>query len=87
MELRDTPEAVQRWFRWMEERPQYDGKRPLDDTHMYECMDNLRFARVTEAAMCIKYEERYKRGCCGSVDQVIEDDDGDLWLVGFNYGH
>jgi len=82
----DAPESVQRWFRWMQERPAFpgcDGK----DQPMYDYMDNFRVARITDAEACIKYEERRKSGCCGSVDQVTEDGDGNLWLVGFNYGH
>lgn len=82
----DTPEVVQRWLRWMQERPAHPGC--ADNTEpMYENVDNFRFACITDAEACIKYAEIYQSGCCGSVDQVMEDKDGKLWIVGFNYGH
>lgn len=74
MDRCELPEAVQRWFAKAEESG-------------HECMDNYRAAKVSDPEQVKAYEEQRRNGCCGSCDVSIEDDDGNLWIVGFNYGH
>ena len=53
----------------------------------YEHADNFRMASLNDPEALVTYQRRYHHGCCGSRDEVIEDDGGNLWVVGFNYGH
>jgi len=52
----------------------------------YECMDNLRVARVGIFAEERAYENQKSEGCCGIYDEESEIE-GQKDLVGFNYGH
>jgi hypothetical protein len=51
-----------------------------------ECVDNYRYADLRYPEEVKKYLETYYKGCCGYSDNVIYDN-GNLFLVGFNYGH
>lgn len=83
--MKDTPEFIQRWFEWHAEHLAFPGC--ASTTLKYENMDNFRFARITDTAACIKYEEQRQKGCCGGKDATVEDGEGNLWVIGFNYGH
>ena len=52
-----------------------------------ECVDNFRCADLRNPEEVKKYLEAYYKGCCGFSDNVVAGENGDLFLVGFNYGH
>ncbi|GEM_PF-5118232 len=53
----------------------------------YEYADNFRYAAFTDLKALAEFQMRHHKGCCGNREEIIEDDDGKLWVVGFNYGH
>lgn len=57
---------------------QYEGQ--------YECVDNVRFATVSDPEEVAAYELAVAQGCCGSVDRAAVID-GRVYLFGFNHGH
>jgi hypothetical protein len=58
-----------------------------DETGEYENMSNLREGRLTDPEAMDAYQQKFKDGCCGQIDEIITDDCGRLWAVGFDYGH
>jgi hypothetical protein len=75
------PEHIQQWFDMMEKVKNHLQRQA------FEHMDNFRYAKLDDLEALKKFEERHKRGCCGSREEIIEDREGNLWVVGFNYGH
>lgn len=63
------------------EWPPYGG----DDR--YENADNFRMAALADSKALADFQARHDKQCCGSREEIIEDENGKLWLVGFNYGH
>lgn len=57
-----------------------------DENPDYEYQDNHRYA-VPGTDSEWEYEDRRNRGCCGSVDVILQCDDGCQLMYGFNYGH
>jgi hypothetical protein len=52
-----------------------------------ECCDNFRAARVGNTAQMRRYRRQKARGCCGSSDWEAVGPDGNVYALGFNYGH
>ena len=50
-------------------------------------VDNHRCYRKKDELGKKTYDEAIKSGCCGSRDWEYTDKDGDVWIVGCNYGH
>jgi hypothetical protein len=56
----------------------------VDDT----CIDNERIARKSNINEVEKYKDYRWDGCCGFVDEEFTaPEDGEIYLIGFNYGH
>lgn len=53
----------------------------------FEFVDNTRYARRSNQAEEMAYEEARAAGCCGSVDVELTCADGSILMFGFNYGH
>lgn len=54
----------------------------------YDCVDNHRLARKSDAADMEAYETAANLGCCGSYEgQLGPSPDGHMYVWGFNYGH
>jgi hypothetical protein len=51
-----------------------------------ECVDNVRFARVSSRKDMRRYRAQQQSGCCGSTDHV-EEINGEKYLIGCNFGH
>lgn len=51
-----------------------------------EYADNWRIARPENATERLFYDEVESRGCCGSFNTIITVD-GEVWMIGCNYGH
>lgn len=51
-----------------------------------EYMDNLRYAKLSDAAGYSLYMKQKDSGCCGSIDQLIIVGQ-ELAMIGCNYGH
>jgi len=51
-----------------------------------ECVDNCRIARKNDSNEVNAYEEARSEGCCGFFDMEILVD-GEVFLIGCNYGH
>lgn len=50
--------------------------------------DNARIARISDAQQVISYGVKSKRGCCGSHDEAfVAPENGETYLIGFNYSH
>jgi hypothetical protein len=56
------------------------------ETDNYECADNFRFAKVGDKYQEYFYNLAKENGCCGFYDRQIYIK-GELYLIGFNYGH
>jgi hypothetical protein len=76
------PSFVDEWFKNMGERKEEDGEQS------YECMDNFRAVNMTSPSKedMLKYNEQKDKGCCGEKESTITGN-GEIWRVGFNYGH
>lgn len=48
------------------------------------CIDNY---RIFPADMRDEYDDIAFRGCCGSFDTKHTTESGNVYLIGFNYGH
>ena len=53
----------------------------------FENADNPRIAKLTDPEALAAYQKYYDQGCCGFYDKLVEDEEGQLYLIGFNYGH
>lgn len=49
-----------------------------------DCCDNY---RVFPEHMSDEFNECASQGCCGSYDWTFETPSGNIYLMGFNYGH
>jgi hypothetical protein len=58
-----------------------------DGNQRYEYADNFRMAALTDPKALADFQARHDKQCCGSREELIEDENGKLWIVGFNYGH
>jgi hypothetical protein len=56
------------------------------DFEDYECADNFRYARKSNAEEMAVFEQKDREGCCGSYVREIEVGDETI-IFGFNYGH
>ena len=81
-EMNAWPQFVKDWFKKMEEEKGDDGEK------WYENMDNYRAVNILSPVkeQIRKYETKKKDGCCGEVEKTLSGD-GEIWRVGFNYGH
>lgn len=52
-----------------------------------EYADNYRAYRRKDHLHYDEFIARRKRGCCGSYEVDIIDENGDHWIVGCNHGH
>lgn len=52
----------------------------------FECVDNCRIARKSDPKEMADYEEARSGGCCGFFDREILVN-GEVYLIGCNYGH
>jgi hypothetical protein len=52
----------------------------------FECVDNCRIALKSDPKEMADYEAARADGCCGFYDQEILVD-GEVYLIGCNYGH
>lgn len=53
------------------------------------CVDNIRYARMSDRAAMRRYHKQKRDGCCGSMDLVkrCPFDWFRKYIIGFNYGH
>jgi hypothetical protein len=51
------------------------------------CVDNARVARVGNTAQMRRYRMQKKHGCCGFADWQALGPDGEVYVLGFNFGH
>ena len=49
--------------------------------------DNYRCYRKRDGLGKEKYDKARESGCCGFADWEYTDKDGEVWIVGCNYGH
>tara|TARA_Y100001963_G_scaffold125455_1_gene177066 strand:+ start:2584 stop:2811 length:228 start_codon:yes stop_codon:yes gene_type:complete len=49
--------------------------------------DNYRCYRKRDGLGKERYDEAKSSGCCGSADWEYTSKDGEVWIVGCNYGH
>lgn len=54
--------------------------------HQLEYSDNFRFCQVGDIEQEVEYDRRYKKGCCGFEDKVVEFNKI-KYKIGCNYGH
>lgn len=53
-----------------------------------DCVDNYRWAEITNRPDMRRYRRAQRRGCCGSIDvEVIYFWSRRKFMIGFNYGH
>lgn len=52
-----------------------------------DCVDNFRVARVGNTSQQRRYRQQKENGCCGSEDFIATGPDGNLYRLGYNYGH
>jgi len=54
----------------------------------YDCVDNSRLARQSDAADMAEYETAANSGCCGFYEgEFGPSPEGHTYAFGFNYGH
>jgi hypothetical protein len=83
--IQTMPKRIQDYFFYVE-YPAYGS------TSQIECADNFRMAAIADHTpyglrALENFQQRHDKGCCGSREEIIEDENGKLWIVGFNYGH
>ena len=52
-----------------------------------EYADNYRAFRIKDLYGHAEYVKAYDKGCCGFMDCVVRDMQGDQWVIGCDYGH
>ncbi len=50
-------------------------------------VNNFRVANLKNHEQMKEYVEQIERGCCGSIDELLQGDSGRWYLLGCNYGH
>lgn len=76
-----------RKYPWIQTMPQQVQNFFLDAEYGFENADNFRMAALTDQKALADFQTRHDKGCCGDKEEIIEDENGKLWVVGFNYGH
>lgn len=64
----------------------FERSNSYDSDESYEYQDNHRWARCGNTEEEYQYDIQVSHGCCGSVDDIIPCEDGNI-MYGFNYGH
>ena len=89
----DTQAEFFKKYPWIQTMPQriqdyflYVDSPPLGEQR-YEYADNFRMAALTDPKALEDFQRRHDHGCCADREEIIEDENGKLWIVGFNYGH
>lgn len=49
--------------------------------------DNHRYAKKSDRSSVDRYKYHQKKGCCGFKDFEVTALDGEVYMLGFNYGH
>lgn len=75
----DLPKEIVQWAR--EKIDEIVEKEGLE----YD--DNYRVAKVGEVEQEETYFRIQQNGCCGFCDVQLKGPDGEIYLIGFNYGH
>lgn len=76
----------------MNDLPKFDTKDDAISWLVFEamkdedCVDNIRFAYVSDGKEMKAYEDAANSGCCGSFDRTIIVG-GQPAIIGCNYGH
>ena len=53
-----------------------------------KCVDNYRVCQVIDGKTTIDYQMKRAHGCCGSLDTTVTNPKtGNVFAIGFNYGH
>ena len=52
-----------------------------------DCVDNTRVARLGSSPQMRRYQRQKGRGCCGFNDFQRRGPDGNMYALGYNYGH
>lgn len=57
------------------------------DEEEYEYMDNRRVCLDYVEEQLLQYKTQQSEGCCGYMDEELTCKSGNIYMVGFNYGH
>lgn len=90
------PEPHRPWQNCL--RPWYDSQVKTDLSRYFDILsedkehcDNFRVAQVSSGVETAEYETRWRNGCCGYVDVIVECEteqgESRLFMIGFNHGH
>ena len=64
----------------------FDKQHLRDANADYHCMDNYRTCRKSDKDMYADYKKIKEDGCCGFIDSQYNIN-GEIYLIGCNYGH
>lgn len=78
--MQTLPKRIRNYFFYIE-------YPPYGSTSQIENADNFRMAALTDPKALEDFQRRHDKGCCADREEIIEDENGKLWIVGFNYGH
>ena len=75
-----------------EERPKWFEEACCEisriaDKEGLEYPDNYRCYRKRDELGKERYDKAKRSGCCGFADWEYTDKEGEVWIVGCNYGH
>lgn len=69
-------------------RPEdYEQVREEFNQHVERINDNCDNYRIFPESMSAEYDKVSDHGCCGSFDKELTCKSGNVYLIGFNYGH